>query len=149
MRRRLLRRARLLRSPLPWADLAAARQIVAGSALPTVSGHGDFHAGNVLLAGGVAWVIDWELCGPQPAGLDLMRMWPTLADEGDTALLFEEAVDLLGASSRAELARLRFATTVRSIAGMLTATGSFDRDPAAAERLLALLPALREEAFET
>lgn len=145
---RLLRRARLVRSPLQAADLREARRIVAGSTLPSVAGHGDFHAGNVLLAGGAAWVIDWELCGPRPAGLDLMQMWPTLADAGDRALLFEGAVQLVGAGSRTELARLRFAMTVRAVAGMLTAAGSFDRDLAGAQRLLGLLPDLREAALK-
>lgn len=141
---RLLTRVRILRSPLPLRDLRAARRTLADPGLPTVTSHGDFHAGNVLVQDGAAWVVDWELSGRRPAGYDLMQFWATLEHPEDRERLFEAAVASIGA--RSELLRLRYALVVRTIAGKLAAPMTFDRDREGADKLLALLPGLRTEA---
>jgi hypothetical protein len=138
-------RARMLRSPLPLRDLRAARRTLADPGLPTVTSHGDFHRGNVLVKGGAAWVVDWELSGLRPAGYDLMQFWATLERPDDRERLFEAAVETVGGARQALLA-LRHALVVRTIAGKLAGPKDFDRDPAGAHELLALLPVLRAEA---
>jgi hypothetical protein len=94
----------------------------------------------------VAWVVDWELSGERPAGYDLMQFWATLEGAEDREYLFELAVSSIGADRRRELLRLRHALVVRTIVGKLAAPMAFDRDPAGARDLLALLPGLRAEA---
>jgi hypothetical protein len=139
-------RMRIVRSPLPLHDLRASRRTLADPGLPEVTGHGDFHRGNVLVRDGAAWVVDWELSGKRPAGYDLMQFWATLEGEEDREHLFELTLSSIGAARRRELLRLRHALVVRTIAGKLAAPMAFDRDPAGAHDLLVLLPALRAEA---
>ena len=140
------RRLRWLASPVPLADIVRARRLVAASALPRATSHGDFHARNVLVSGGVAWVVDWELSGRRPAGYDMMRLWAGLADDGDRTRAFEAAVATVGAAARTELLRLRYAVAVQTAVGMLAAKHEFDRDPSGGRALLRLLPDLRAEA---
>ena len=139
-------RMRLVRSSLPLRDFRASRRTLADPGLRHVTSHGDFHRGNVLVRDGVAWVVDWELSGKRPAGYDVMQFWATLDDAEDREYLFELAVSSIGADRRRELLRLRHALVVRTIVGKLAAPMAFDRDPAGARDLLALLPVLRTEA---
>jgi aminoglycoside phosphotransferase (APT) family kinase protein len=120
------------------------RAFVQRLTLPRVAAHGDFYPGNVLVSGGVAWVVDWELCGRRPLGYDLMHYWATTEDAQARAVVLEGALDLVGASNRAELLRLRYAVAVRVAASKLAAAASGDRDPKGAQRLLRSLPELRE-----
>jgi hypothetical protein len=75
-----------------------------------------------------------------------MQFWATLEGAEDREYLFERAVSSIGADRRRELLRLRHALVVRTIVGKLAAPMAFDRDPAGARDLLALLPGLRAEA---
>jgi Phosphotransferase enzyme family len=138
------RRIRALLSPLSLSHYLSARRVLADLALPDVTSHGDFHAGNVLVAADGPWVVDWELSGLRPAGHDLMTFWPTLERPEDRERLFELAVDLVG--RRPELLRLRYALTVRTVASFLAGARDFDRDETRARELLGLLPGLRSEA---
>lgn len=137
-------RLRLLASPLPLADLRRARKIMSELRLPLVTTHGDFHPGNVLLGGGAAWVVDWELSGQGPAGSDLLHFGSTVESAEDRERLLEAAVELAG--DRLEALRLAYAVLVRAAAAKLSAAQPFDRDPEGAKRLLALLPAARQAA---
>ena len=137
-------RLRVLASPLPVADLGRARRVLAESRLPLVTTHGDFHPGNVLISGGAAWVVDWELCGHGPAGSDLLHFASTVESPEDRERLLEAAVGLAG--DRDEALRLAYAVLVRATAAKLSAAQPFDRDPEGAKRLLALLPAARQAA---
>jgi hypothetical protein len=139
-------RMRIVRSPLPLRDVRASRRTLTDPGLPQVTSHGDFHRGNVLVRDCVAWVVDWELSGKRSAGYDVMQFWATLDDAQDREYLFELAVSSIGADRRRELLRLRHALVVRTIVGKLAAPMAFDRDPAGARELLALLPGLRAEA---
>ncbi len=141
--RRLWYALRLLASPVPARDLVLARRLIRQSRLPPVASHGDFHPGNVLVVEGAAWVVDWEHSGRRPAGYDLMHLWSTLDSVADRARVFDGAVSLVGEAWRDELARLRYAMVVQTIAGNLAAPAAFDRDPAGGAALLALLPELR------
>jgi phosphotransferase family enzyme len=141
----LHRAARLVRTPLPSRDLFASRRILASPKLPLVTSHGDFHVGNVLFAKGEVWVIDWEMCGRRPAGLDLMQMWASLELDDDRERLFEAAVQHVG-GSRSQLLRLRYAVLVGTIA-VLLAGADFERDAIRAKGLLRLLPEIREQAL--
>ena len=140
----LLRRLRLLGRPRLAVELLHARRLLGRSKLPEVTTHGDFHPGNVLLADGAAWVVDWELAGRGPAGLDLMRYWATLERPGDRERLFTAAVELVG--DELELARLRYAIAVVTAADKLSHPRSLNRDPTGAAALLPLLPELRRAA---
>jgi hypothetical protein len=140
----LLRRLRLLGRPRLAVELLRARRLQARSKLPEVTIHGDLHRGNVLLAEGVAWVVDWELAGRGPAGLDLMRYWATLERPDDRERLFAAAAELVG--DELELARMRYAIAVVTAADMLSHPLSLNRDPAGAASLLLLLPELRRAA---
>ena len=137
-------RLTLLASPLPLADLRRARRVLAETRLRSVTTHGDFHPGNVLISGGAAWVVDWELCGHGPAGSDLLHFASTVDSAEDRERLVEAAVELAG--DRSEVLRLAYAVLVRATAAKLSAAQSFDRDPEGARRLLALLPAARQAA---
>lgn len=137
-------RLRLLASPLPVADLRRARRVMAEIRLPLVTTHGDFHPGNVLINGGAAWVVDWELSGRGPAGSDLLLFGSTVERAEDRERLLESAVELAG--DRSEALRLAYAVLVRATAAKLSARQPFDRDPQGAKRLLALLPASRRAA---
>jgi hypothetical protein len=143
----LARRARSIRSPLPLADMARARAIVRSSRLPRRTGHGDFQPNNVLLSDGAVWVLDWELCGPLPAGTDLLRMSLHLSRREDREHVFRATVDVVGEAHRADLARLQYALAVQVISSKLGLATGIDRDPAAAARLLSLLPELRRAAL--
>jgi hypothetical protein len=136
----------VLRGGVPLGDLRASRRTLAEPGLPLVTSHGDFHRGNVLVSGGAAWVVDWELSGRRPAGYDLMQFWATLDLPEDRERLFETTVMSVGSAHRAELLRLRHALLVRTIAAKLSSRMNFDRDPAGAHDLLTLLPAVRQEA---
>ena len=144
-RETIKRRAAVLRSPLPLRDQFRAKRIVARCSLPLVTSHGDFHEGNILYAQGIAWVIDWELTRPRPAGYDLMTLWPSLRDEGDRERLWRAALDVVGPAHEADVARLRYALTVRTIANKLASRAAFNLDPAGGRRLLELLPQLRRQ----
>jgi hypothetical protein len=142
-----IRRAALLgRSALESRDLLASRRILARPGLESVTIHGDFHVGNILLSRGVAWVVDWELCGRGPAGLDLMQCWATLDRAEDRERLFEAALRQVGERRRPELLRLRYAVLVRTIAAKVAAPAEFDRDPEGAAKLVRVLPGIREQA---
>lgn len=137
------RRLRTVRAGIPLRDLLAASDLLRRCRLPRRTSHGDFHAGNVLLADGAAWVVDWELAGVRPVGWDLMQYWATAPDGDDRRGLFEAAVELAGRHRRAELEQLRYALAVATAANKLGARQAFNRDPAGARELLALVPALR------
>jgi hypothetical protein len=142
---RVRRRLGVLRSALPAADVLRARRLLGATRLPRAASHGDFHPGNVLIAAGACWVVDWELTGRRPLGFDLMRYW-TGATEEERPVLFEGAVALAGEEARAELLRLRYVVAVQTVAGKLAARNDFDRDLEGGRALLELLPALRREA---
>ena len=141
----LKRRVALGRHPRLLRELLRARRLLDETDLPTTTGHGDFHPGNILLAGG-PWIVDWELSGLFPAGYDLMQFWVTAQEPVDRALVFEAALELVGRSRRKELARLRYALLVRTAANKLVNPRSFDRDRSGARRLLGLLQSARTEA---
>ena len=141
---RLARRLRLLSRPRLAREVLRARRLLARSALREVTTHGDFHPGNVLLADGAAWVVDWELAGRGPAGLDLMRYWATIVTTGERDRLYEATVGLVG-DERA-LAELRYAVTVVTAADKLSHPDALNRDPEGATALLELLPGLRSAA---
>lgn len=142
----LRRRLRIVASPIPKRDLVAARRALRGSHLPPATGHGDFYSGNVLFADAAAWVVDWELAGRWPAGYDLMRLWSTLERPDDRELLFERTVALLGEANRSELARLRYAVLVYTIAGLFGAERRVEEETAWGRELLQLLPDVRAAA---
>jgi hypothetical protein len=141
-RARLGYRIRLLRRPKLLRELARARKLVAGTTLPLVSSHGDYFPGNVLVAEGCAWVIDWELCGRLPLGYDLLHYWTDVADEEAREIALDGALKLVGPARHDELRRLQYAVAVRATASKLAAAAAADRDPAGAKRLLASLPQL-------
>jgi streptomycin 6-kinase len=143
---RVRRRLALARSPIGIREQLTARRLLARSELPRETSHGDFHAGNILIADGSAFVVDWENCGIRPAGFDLIRLWMTLDDEPDREHLLKRALDLVGPDRHAELMRLRYAVLVGVVAGMTTALASYDRDPYRTRQMLALLPQVREQA---
>jgi hypothetical protein len=144
----LWRAPRLLRSSLPGRDVLRARRLARESRLPVVTSHGDFHPGNIRVAQGAAWVIDWELSGSQPAGYDLMRLWATVDLAADRERIFEATLDLVGQARKDELVKLRYAMLVQTIAGKLASPAQFDRDPEGADELLRLLPEIRESVAE-
>jgi hypothetical protein len=144
------RRLRLLRSPLPTADLVRARRLAvsAAAALPAVTSHGDFHGAHVLPKDGVVYVIDWEVSGRAPLGLDLMQLWAGLPRAEDRGLLLGAAVDVVGPEHRGALLQLRYVALVRRIASKLAELRRFgDPDPEQARALLALLPEVRAQAL--
>ena len=135
---RLERWARLARSPLPITDVLRARRMAFDA---TVTVHGDFHAAHVLPRGGAVWVIDWELSGKGPRGMDLMQLWASLPDAADRDALMA-AVE--GFVPEPELGRLRYVALVRRISSKVAELSRFgDRDLEDAQRLLALLPEAR------
>ena len=140
------RRARLALSPLSLRDVARARTILAETALPRVTSHGDLHAGNVLVSEGDTWLVDWELSGATPAGYDLMQLWSTLPDAQDRERLWQGAIEIVGREHVRALAELRYALAVRTIANKLCSPAGFQRDLDGGRRLLALLPELRAAA---
>ena len=137
------RRMNMALSALPLRDVARARAIVADSPLPKVTSHGDLHTGNVLMADEQAWVVDWELSGIRPVGFDLMQFWATLPEERDRRRLWDGAVELVGRKHERELAELRYALAVRTIANKLCSPERIHRDFDGGRRILELLPALR------
>jgi hypothetical protein len=60
--------------------------------------------------------------------------------------VFDAALEIVGRHQRKELARLRYAVLVRTIATKLAAERSFDRDETGAHKLLRLLPSAKREA---
>ncbi len=141
-RRRLL----TITSPLPYADVRAARRIRDQPELPIVTTHGDFHQANLLAEDSALWVIDWELSGSGPAGSDLLHLWCSLDDDEDRDRLFQGTRELVGRRNERALLALRYSVMVATIAALFTAHHSFNRDPLRAEGLLAQLPPLRAEA---
>jgi hypothetical protein len=139
----LLRIARAAFGPIAFGDLRAARRMLAETELPTVTCHRDFHPKNILVDDGGVWVIDWERASFGPEGLDLMRLWTSLAEPEDRERIFEHAVELAGQGRRHDLERLRFAVAVAEASGLHTARNPFDRDDAALARLVELIPSLR------
>jgi hypothetical protein len=142
----LERGIRLVRAPLPLADVTRARRVERRLELPLVMCHRDFHPGNVLVEGGAAWVVDWEGSGPHFLGYDLMQFWATVSPPEVRARILEAALDLVGSARRRELLQLRYALLVRTIFGKLSAPEESERDPEGAQDLLALLPGVRAEA---
>jgi phosphotransferase family enzyme len=137
--------ARAVIGPISISDLRSARRELADTDLPTVICHRDFHPKNLLLDETGVWVIDWERVDPGPLGLDLLRLWCSLADPADRERVFEHAVDQVGASRRASLERLRYAVAVAEASGLHLERNPFDRDDATLARLLELIPSLRPE----
>ena len=145
--RRIERLARLGTSPLPIRDVLLARRLVDRSPLPHVTSHGGYHPAHIFLAHGAVWIIDWEQLARRPLGLDLMQLWCALEDPADRDVLFELALEAVGASRRAALLELRYAALVARVVSKLTEQRQFgDRDPAAARALLAMLPEVRPAA---
>jgi len=143
----LRRRALMARSPLPLRDTVAARRIVESSELPPATSHGDFHSGHIFVSGDEgAWVIDWEMVAPRPAGWDLLYLWADLDRPEDRDLVFTAALGVVGEARRAQLERLHYAAVVRMIAAKVAEPNPLYRDPNGAQRLLAELPRLREAA---
>ena len=141
---RVLRIAHAAIGPISIKDLRTARRELRKSDLPRVTCHRDFHPKNVLIdAQGSAWVINWERAASGPLGLDLMQCWANVADPQDRELVFEHAVELVGANRRASLERLRFAVVVAEVSGWHAERNPFDRDDAALARMLEVLPELR------
>jgi hypothetical protein len=143
---RLRRRLRVLRSAIPRTDALRARRILARSELPRALSHGDFHPGHVLPSGDVAWVVDWELAGPRPAGYDLMTLWAHLDDDDDRERVLEGAVRMVGSRHSAELLRLRYAVAVLVMATNVSEPALRNRDPERVRALLRRLPELRSSA---
>lgn len=139
----LRRRLRLAASPLPLADVVRARRLLRTSALPRATSHGDFHRGHIFLDGEAAWVIDWELAGPRPAGYDLMLLWADLESDDDRELLFDSTVRLLGEPARQGLLELRYALLVHLLASLFADVSPEGRDPERGRRLMQLLPEVR------
>ena len=141
------RRMKLLGSGLKIRDLVTAKRILAEPNLPEVTGHGDFHIGNVFYEQGALWVVDWEMAGKRSAGYDLMQFWASVERGEDRDLLFEATVEMIGEEHRRDLSRLRYALLVRTIANKLGATKEYNRDVEGGRRLLDLLPVVRTAAF--
>jgi hypothetical protein len=141
------RRLKLFGTGLKIRDVLTARRILAVPVLHPVTSHGDFHIGNVFYSDGALWVVDWELTDRRSAGYDLMQFWASVERDEDRDLLFERSVELVGEQHRRDLARLRYALLVRTIANKLGATREFNRDVEGGRRLLQLLPVVRTAAF--
>ena len=139
----LVRRARVMASPLPTRELIAARRLLEGSPLPLRTSHGEFHPAHLLLADGALHVIDWDLAGRRPYGYDLMQLWVMLEDAEDRAMLFAAAAELVGRERTGDLARLRHGILTRMIAACYSERYAVNRDPALGRRLLSLLPETR------
>ena len=142
----LKRRVKLLGSGLKVRDLYAAKRILTEPKLPEVTSHGDFHIGNVFYEKDALWVVDWEMAGRRSAGYDLMQFWGSVERTEDRDLLFEGTVEMIGEEHRRDLARLRYALLVRTIANKLGATKEYNRDVEGGRRLLDLLPEVRPAA---
>ncbi len=136
----VVRVARAAVGPISISDLRVARRELGQTELPTVTCHRDFHPKNLLVENGDVWVIDWERASPGPAGLDLLRLWTSLAAPDDRDRVFEHAVELVGRYRRASLERLRFAVAVAEASGLHAEKNPFDRDDATLARLLELIP---------
>jgi Phosphotransferase enzyme family len=140
------RRLALIGSGIRIRDLLTAKRILTETPLPQVTSHGDFHIGNVFFRDGALWVVDWEMAGIRSAGYDLMQFWGSVERAEDRDLLFEGSVEMIGEEHRRDLARLRYALLVRTIANKLGATKEYNRDVEGGRRLLDLLPAVRTAA---
>lgn len=141
------RRLRVVRSPLPSADLVRAKRVVDESALPVVTSHGEFTRRHLLVEDGVPWLVDWENAGQRPLGFDLMALWADLEDAGDRELLFEQSVEALGAQAADGLRKLGYALLVRLIGSCVAEPLPMNRDPQRAQVLLERLPAARRDAL--
>jgi hypothetical protein len=136
---------RMARSPLGVGEIRRARRLLAGSGLPRVTTHGDFHAGNLLGGSEGPWIVDWELSGRGPAGADLIRLWTTLDDDEDRERLFEGTVELIGRARRHDLLILRYALLVQTLIGKLESPGVGGQGPDVTT-LMSWLPQARREA---
>jgi hypothetical protein len=143
------RAIRMARSPLSVGEIRHARRLLAGSSLPRVTTHGDFHAGNLLGGDDGPWVVDWELSGRGPAGADLIRLWTTLDDDQDRARLFESTVELVGRARRRDLLLLRYALLVQTLIDKLESPGVGGQGPDRATLLGWLSRARREARLAT
>lgn len=140
---RIARRVRLLRFPGLVPELRRARRILRAIDLPTVTSHGDFHPGNMMIHDSSLYVFDWEMVGQRPAGYDLLQLWCSLPRAEDRAVMFEGALELAGSEHRAALARLRYALAVETAAIKMSTALPVSRDLAGARRLISLLSELR------
>lgn len=145
-RARVARRLRTLSTPSLLPDLRRASELRNDIELPTVTTHGDFHPGNLLLAHDAVYVIDWELTAPGPAGSDLLQLWTSLPEADDREQVLGAVVDLVGARYRRDLLRLRYVLLVQTIAAKIATALPASRDRHGARRLLAMLPDVREAA---
>lgn len=120
-----LRALRALLGPVPVRAFLQHR--AAAARLPrTTTAHGDFHPGNVLFdadAGRVA-VVDLELLGPAPAGLDLCQLWCGLRDPADRDLVLQALRQVPGARPDVLLPWI----AVRSLADVTAALPSRARE---------------------
>jgi len=141
---RVMSFSRLAASPLPLRDVFRARRLARSSSLPAVTCHGDFHVAHVMPRDGAVWVIDWELSGRGPLGMDPMLLWASLDDADAREDLLSRTLAAVGSEHERGVLELRYVALVRRIASKLAELPRFgDRDAAAARRLLALLPEAR------
>jgi hypothetical protein len=105
---------RLLRRP----DVLLAQLAARACRLPDVACHGDLHAGNLLRDADGPWVVDWELAGPGPLGLDLLTLWPTLPEAPDRDRVLVAALEQAGPGRRRDVHLLRYALAVRALVGI-------------------------------
>lgn len=140
-RHRAVQRLRLLRGPVPLADLRRASAVLAEEG-PVVVGHGDLHAGNVLVRPEALYVLDWETCGPLAAGLDAAR-FASLLDLDTGTRVLDAFARTPSSPSRERLARLHYACTVQSAADMLLTSDAEGRDVPRAHELITRLSRLR------
>ncbi|MDP3712479.1 MAG: phosphotransferase [Mycobacteriales bacterium] len=142
--RKVVQRARLELGPVPRADRALARRLLAQDG-PQVTVHGDLHAGNVLPTRDALHVIDWETTTTGPAGADVARLAALLAPATGDALL-EEFASYPRSPSPARLRELRYACTVQAAADLLLIDGRDGQDRARGLAMVARLDVLRPAA---
>lgn len=148
MRRRAERLTRIGLSPLSLRDWRLARQLLRDSRLPRVVSHGSFIPVHVLLRGPAVYVIDWEDLGERPWGWDLMQFWAALPDPVDRSDLMDLTIDALGGKATRSIMQIRYAALVARIISKIAENPQFgERDAAAAKKLLALLPEVRNQAL--
>jgi hypothetical protein len=111
----LLRGVRALAAHVPVRTFLAARAAAAQLPVDGVA-HGDFHLGNVLVDGGRPVVVDWEFLGAAPRGTDLLRLWATLPDREQRAVVVRHLLATTPAERRPDLAVLVRWTALRGLA---------------------------------
>lgn len=137
--RRIAQRARMHVGPVPRADRALARRLLAQEG-PQVTVHGDLYAGNVLARPDALHVVDWETASTGPAGFDAARLAAMLDPAAGQALL-EEFASYPSSPPLPRLRALLYACTVQAAADLLDEGG----EPARSQgrELVARLPVLR------